>query len=334
MPAVSSGSGEITMSSSRLSSRLATGFSTVFVHAGFGSAAVLGIMAQVGAIGAYRRGDADLPTAIAIFVFSLILTVLGLGFYYFRFAVLPAQQARAERRLAQNPDAPWLIDDDWAARKVVDRGSHTVAIFLWVWSIGWNGICALIWSFNHDKIIAAFDKSWADATMAVIFPVFGLIGILCAVSATVHWWRYGASTLHIDTLPGYLGREFRGRVVARLAVPVPLEVEIICERRFWGRAMRDGDNSLELQTEHIWSKSYPIESDRLMRTSDGLTSIPIDVPLPADRPATSIDEEGVGIRWALAVHTDHERATGPTKSGAPGAMNYTARFLIPVFARA
>jgi hypothetical protein len=321
------------MSSRRISSRLATGFGSVFVHAGFGLAAVLGIMAQVGAIGAYRRGDADLPTAIAIFAFSLILTVIGLGFYYFRYAVFPAQQARAARRLAQNPGAPWLLDEDWAARKVVDRGSRTVAIFLWIWSIGWNGLCALIWSVNRDKIIAAFSESWGDAAVAVLFPMFGLIGVLCAISATVHWWRYGASTLHIDTLPGYLGETFRGRVVARLAVPVPLEVELVCERRFWARAMGRGGRSMELKTEQIWSKSYPIDSDRLMRTPDGLTSIPVDVPLPAGKQGTSIDEEGVGVRWALAVHTDHARASGPVKSAAPGAMNYAARFLIPVFAR-
>lgn len=321
------------MSLWRSKSRLSVGFGSMFVHAGFAFAAVLGVMAQVGIIGAYRRGDADLPSAIAIFVFSLILTVCGVGYYYFRYAVLPAREARDARITALHPDAPWLLDEEWAARKVVDRGSLTVAIFLWVWSIGWNGLCGLIWSINHDKIVAAFQTSWGEAAAAVLFPVLGLIGMLCAVSATLHWWRYGPSTLHIDTLPGYLGDRFRGRVVARLATAVPLEAELICERRFWVRVLKNGDRSMELKTEQVWAKSYPIDSDRLMRMKDGTTTIPIDLPLPSDRPGCDINEEGVGIQWVLAVHTDHERLAKPVQPAAPGAKNYSARFLIPVFAR-
>jgi hypothetical protein len=320
-------------SSRGISARIAETFGTIFTFGGFGFAAVLGIMAQVGVIGAYRRGDADLPTAIAIFAFSLILSVIGVGYFYFRYAVMPMRDARTTRRAALHPDAPWMLDEAWAQRKVTDRASLAVAIFLWVWSVGWNGICAFIWTVNWDKIISAVHESWTDAAFAVVFPLCGLIGVLCAIGATLHWWRYGASTLHIDTLPGYLGDEFRGRIVTRMPSLVPLEVELVCERRYWYWTQSSGRRTREWDTETIWSRAYPIDADRMMRLKDGTTTIPIDVPLPDDKPPCALDEEGAGIQWALAVHTDHERMPKPAQPGAPRAVNYSARFLIPVYAR-
>ncbi|MCK9910559.1 hypothetical protein MXD81_15540, partial [Microbacteriaceae bacterium K1510] len=106
-----------------IAARLTEAFGTAFVVGGFGFAAVLGIMAQIGAIGAYRRGDTDLPAAIAIFVFSLILTVIGLGYFYFRYAVMPVRDARTARRAALHPDAPWMLNEAWAGRTVTDRAS-------------------------------------------------------------------------------------------------------------------------------------------------------------------------------------------------------------------
>lgn len=319
-------------SSRRFSTRIASGFGTIFVVAGFALAAILGIMAQVGIIGAYRRGDADLPTAILIFAFSLILTVIGLGYFYFRYHVVAKRDAWSARQAERNPEAPWLLNEAWAERKVTDHGSLVVAAFLWIWSIGWNGLCAFIYTVNYDKIIAAFHTSWLEASAAVIFPLCGLIGILCAAGATLNWWRYGPSTLHIDTLPGYLGDKFRGHVIARMPSLVPLEAEIICERRLWVRRLRDGKRSQELVTEKVWSSAHPIDAGRLMRTKDGTTTIPIDVPVPAGKPPVDLDDEGGGIQWVLAVRTDHERLPKPA-AGAPPPHRFEARFAIPVYAR-
>lgn len=297
-------------------------------HFGFGMAALLGIIAQVGAIAAFRRGDADLGAMIFCVVLGAVFTAVGLGFYYLRYAVAPRRATREEHRAALHPDAPWMRDEQWAARKVVDRSSLAVTIFLWVWSAGWCGACAFIWSVNHDKIIAAARDSWVDATFAVILALCGLIGVLCAIGATRTWWRYGASNLHIDTLPGYLGDRFRGNVVVRMASPVPIEAEIACERRTW-RWSRDekGRRTKVWSTETIWSQTHPIESSRLMRLRDGTTTIPVDVPLPADQPPCALDEEGAGINWTLYVRTDHERSNGPT------TQRYSAQFLVPVFER-
>ncbi len=99
--------------------------------------------------------------------------------------------ARETRIAAQHPGAPWMLNDAWAARKVVDRSSLAVAIFLWLWSAGWCGACAFIWSVNSDKIIAAARDNWGEAALGALFPIGGLIGVLCAVAATRTWWRNG-----------------------------------------------------------------------------------------------------------------------------------------------
>lgn len=316
---------------SAASSRAGRILGAVVMHLILGSMTLLGILASVGAIGAFRRGDADLATAVICTVVGGVFTAFGLGLYYLHYIDAPARAAREERRAALHPGAPWMLNADWAARKVVDRSSLAVTIFLWIWSAGWCGACAFIWSVNRDKIVAAVRSSWVDAAFAVILPLCGLIGVLCAIGATRTWWRYGASTLRIDTLPGYLGDSFRGGVVVRMPSPVPLEVEIACERRTWHWS-RDskGRRTKKWSTETVWSETYPIETGRLMRLKDGTTTIPIDVPLPDNQPPCALDEDGAGIQWTLYVRTDYERARATPTQPAPG---YNAQFLIPVYAR-
>jgi hypothetical protein len=155
-------------------------------------------------------------------------------------------------------------------------------------------------------------------------PLAGLIGLVCAVNVTRNWWRFGTSTLHIETLPGFLGDRFRGRVEARLAraAALPLEATIACEHLTW-RRVRDSDGhwSKEWRTATVWSATHPIEPERLMRTKDGVV-IPIDLPLPGNQPACALDEEGAGYQWSLSVH-----ATEPT------SPRFSAHFEVPVYGR-
>ena len=193
------------------------------VHLILGFITLMGIAASVGGIAAFNRGETEFAAAIICVVVGGVFTAFGIGLYYLLFFVEPARDAQSARMSAMHPDAAWMLRPDWAARKVVDRSSLAVAIFLWVWSAGWCGACAFIWSVNSDKIIAAARESWGEAALGMIFPIGGLIGVLCAIGATRVWWRHGTSTLRIDTLPGYLGDEFRGSVSVRLPYAIALE---------------------------------------------------------------------------------------------------------------
>ncbi|MEO8422034.1 MAG: hypothetical protein ABI457_12655 [Hyphomicrobium sp.] len=304
--------------------------SSIVVHGILGFATLMGLAASWGGFSAFRRGDTELAGAIICVVVGGVFTAFGVGLYYLLFFAEPARAAQAERMAAQHRGAPWMLRADWAARRVIDRSSLAVAVFLWVWSAGWCGACALIWGVNSDKIIAAARDSWGEALLGMIFPIGGLIGVLCAIGATRTWWRHGASTLHIDTLPAYLGGNFRGSITVHLPEAIALEAEIACERRtyHWVRGSKGGRRK-EWATQKIWSETHPIGTDRLMRFKDN-TTIPIDVPLPADQPPVELDDEGVGIQWALYVRTDYERNT--STAGKP-VTRYAAEFLVPVFAR-
>lgn len=319
------------------STYIAGGFGNLFTNLAFGLMVLLGIAAQLGVMAAWRRGEIDGPQAIFLFAFSVLLTVIGLWFFYTRFVTLPAREQRLARISALHPDEPWLLNEEWAQRKVIDRSSRASAIFLWIWTAGWWGGCALIFGVNSEKILAAVSSSLWHMALAAFFIFCGVVGLIGAVSMTLKWWRYGASTLHIDTLPGYLGGRFRGSVFSRVPENTPLEAEIACERVtvLWVRTPKGGRRK-EVTTEPIWSQSWPLERHRMTRTKDGAVIIPIDAELPNDQPPFEVDEEGAGIRWVLNMRTDFERAakSGQTKPGAPNLERISAQFVIPVYKRA
>jgi hypothetical protein len=302
---------------------------SIVVHLILGFMTLMGIGASLGGIAAFNRGETELAGAIICVVVGGVFTAFGIGLYYLLFFVEPARGAQNARMATLHPDAPWMLQPDWAARKVIDRSSLAVAIFLWVWSAGWCGACTFIWSVNSDKIIAAARESWGEAALGLIFPIGGLIGVLCAIGATRTWWRHGTSTLRLDTLPGYLGDEFSGSVSVRLPYAIALEAEIACERRTYHWVRGSKGRRKEWSTETLWSATYKIPADRLMRFKD-VTTIPINVPLPGDKLPFALDEEGVGIQWTLYLRTDYE--VKPPRPGEPHPR-YAAQFLVPVFAR-
>jgi len=153
-----------------------------------------------------------------------------------------------------------------------------------------------------------------------------------------NWRRYGSPALHIDSLPGYLGDRFTGSVHMRLPESAGVEAVVACERRTyrWVPMMKGGQKK-EWSTETLWSAAHPVGLDRIRRTAEGDVVV-IDVPLPADQPATITDAEDVGIRWSLYLRTPHElsgaaAAVGTVAPEAEPPPPSAAQFVIPVFAR-
>jgi hypothetical protein len=302
--------------------RVANLFGALVMHFFVILATLMGVISVVAGLGAYVRGEADLVGAIFCVVLGAVFSAIAPGFYYLTYVAAPVHAAREARSAALHPGQPWMLRDDWAARKVVDRSSLAVMIFLWIWSGGWCGACAFLWSVNSDKIIAAARDSWGEAVLIVFLPLAGLIGLVCAINATRTWWRYGTSILRIDTLPGILGDRFRGSVLANMPEVVALEALIACERRIWRWTTDEkGRRTKEWRTATVWSETHAIGRDCLMRSKDGV-SIPVEVPLPPDQPACALDDDGAGIQWSLYVRA--VETAGP---------RFSAHFLIPVYAR-
>jgi hypothetical protein len=254
-------------------------------------------------------------------------------FNYFR--------AAAVRHPNPAPGAPpWMQRPDWASRVVVDRTSFRTAAFLSAFCLVWCAACVFIFVFifSRDGSAAGGGTTWGDIFVAVIFPLSAVAAIAYTVAAVRAWRRYGNPALYIDTLPAYLGDRFRGSVTLRLPDRAGLEAIIACERRTyrWVPKMKGGRKK-EWTTEALWSAAHPLDGERIMLTDLG-ASVPVDVPLPADQPATIADAEEAGIRWCLYLRTAHERegtagAAGTVEPESELPPSYAAQFVIPVFAR-
>ena len=237
------------------------------------------------------------------------------------------------------PDAPpWMQRADWAERVVVDRTSFRTAAFLSAFSVVWCAACIFIFIVNHDRSAAGAGTTWGDIFFALIFPLSAVAAVAYTIAAVRAWRRYGNPALYIDTLPGFLGDRFRGSVTLRLPDAAGLEAIIACERRTYRWVPKvKGGRKKEWTTETLWSAAHPIGSDRIRR-DDASATVAIDVPLPAEQPATIADAEEVGIRWSLYLRTAHERnettgAAGTVEPESKPPPSYAAQFVVPVFAR-
>ncbi len=300
-----------------------------------------GVSTQLSVIVAYRRGDMHLSEAMLVLAMAAVITAAGLWHFYHRYVVVAARDAAAARTAALHPDAPWMLNSGWAARRLVDRSSRGAAAFLWIWVVGWWAGSALIFGVNRHEILASL-HTWSGALLALFFVSCGLLALACAVAMTRKWLRFGATSLSIDTLPGYLGDRFRGTVTAKLPDREPaLEAEIACERLTvtWTRTPKGGLRK-DILTEPVWSHSWSLEQSRMARGKDGHIIIPIDVALPADQPQVEIDEEGGGVQWMLYLRDKRAGAAAEKPSGpaaptiGPAELGgFSAEFAIPVYAR-
>ena len=170
----------------------------------FGMVGVMGLLTFYAGLRLLVTGEQHWGVALLVTAMGLVFSSIGLGFFWFQYIKAPVLRARRKAMEARYPGQPWMLRSDWAARRVTDSNLG-VMIFLWVWVTGWWGAILFIWSMNRDKILAAAAASWWEAALGLIFPLAGLAGLLVAVHVTRTWWRYGRSTLRIDTLPGYLG---------------------------------------------------------------------------------------------------------------------------------
>lgn len=298
----------------------------IFVHLLFGIMGFMGVGATMGAVNLLRMGELPAGVAALLVLVGLALIAVCVGFFYHLYVSGPAQKARRDEAIKRFPDQPWMLRPDWASRRITDRASLGVSIFMWIWCAGWWGAIALIWSLNSDKIIAASKVSYGETALAMMFPICGLIGVAVATKMTLHWWRYGNSTLRIDTLPAYLGDHFRGAVAAKLPKrpASPFIVQLVCEEVVWLKRSRGGRTSRERTTNVLHDASFEVAANRVLWSKTGATTIPIDVALPAQKPASDLDDEGNGIVWTLCVRTTDKVDKG---------LGYSSQFEIPVFGR-
>jgi hypothetical protein len=296
----------------------------IFVHGLFAILAILGLLTLNTMIKAWLAGEMPTVEALIFAFFGLFMTVLGAGFFYLGYIGAPRFLGRLEAEREKHRDRPWLVNRQWRARRVVYSTKYT-AWFMWIWCFFWWGILGFLWSVNKDLIIADLQGSWDKAIPTSIPFVAGGIGLLVAFNLTWQRYRYGDAVLLIDTLPGYLGESFRGRVLACVKgrPSEPIGVTLTCgsltsrQRRTAGR-----ETETEWITDELWSNSLDVHPALPIIDSKGRISLPIDIALPSGLPESGHILDDPQIVWKLKI-----------RPGSVLDQALTSEFEVPVFSR-
>lgn len=288
----------------------------------FAGLAVVGMLVVNAIVQAWRAGEAATSEAALFGALGVIMVLVGAGFLYFAYIGAPRFLAGIERRRKKYQDRPWLLNRQWRARRVIHSVKFT-AWFMWFWCLLWWGIIGFLWSVNKDEIVAALGGSWGDAIPAALPFVVGAIALLVAIKMTWQRFRYGDAVLLIDTLPGYLGEHFRGKVLARLAgrPKQPVSLSLTCGSLRSVRRWTGGRLETVWITDPLWSESASLQPTQTLHDRDRVT-LPIDFALPPDLPESGHIADDPQIVWTLKV----------TPGSVPDrALKST--FQVPVFKR-
>ena len=256
--------------------------------------------------------DRTLRPFLLMFQSVFALAFGGVGFGLLFGARIGARKLAAASELERRyPNEPWRWREEWTGGRIKSTNRAT-AYFSTGFAALWNLIAMPI-GFLLPAEIAKGN------TVALVGMLFPLIGIGLAVWAVRSWLtlkRFGVSTLVLQRTPVALGGRLIGAIRVDAAVPVEtaFRVGLTCVEEVRSRG-RDNDSSERL----LWQNEWTLPRARCQITPT-YTSIPIDVPVPADQPPVSAAEATSRIHWRLEV------------SGECPGPDYWSRFDLPVFA--
>ena len=216
----------------------------------------------------------------------------------------------------QYPDAPWRWRDDWA-RGWVRGQSKTQMALAWLMAVPWN-------AFTWSLVVALWGNPDERLILKVLslFCLAGLGLLVWAVRRTLAWFRFGASTLELASVPGVIGGTFEGRIHTRLrARPnAPLQLTLVCHRRQVTRSprARGRPSDLAVRTDVLWQADRSVAVDLLYRGPKGW-SIPVDFHIPFGLEGSDSSNRNDQILWSLVVAAD-----------LPG-IDFRVEFPVPVF---
>ncbi|HZF32135.1 MAG TPA: DUF3592 domain-containing protein [Gammaproteobacteria bacterium] len=243
-------------------------------------------------------------------VFALVFGGVGFGLLFG--ARYGARKLAAANELQRRfPTEPWRWREEWANGRV-KASTRVTAYFAAGFALLWN-LISLPAVFLVPKELAAGNSL---VLVALLFPLIGIGLAVWAVRAWLTVKRFGTSTLVLHRTPIALGGRLVGAIRVETSVPVEraFRVELSCieHRR---SSQRDSDSSERI----VWQNEWTVPRSGCQITPT-YSSIPIDVPVPADQPAASPIDDPNRITWRLDI------------SGECPGPDYWSRFELPVFA--
>jgi hypothetical protein len=257
--------------------------------------------------------DRELRWGMLLFKGMFGLVFGGVGFGLLFGARYGGKKLAAEEKLrARHPDEPWRWRADWASGRIAGS-THTAAYVAIGFAVLWNLVSLPAAVFVPHEIASGNQI----AAIALLFPLIGVGLAAWAIRAWLRLKRFKVATLTLARTPAVLGGRLRGsiRVEAEVPVTADFRLELSCSEE---RVSGSGKNR-ERSERLVWQKEWRVPRHQC-QVSSMLTSIPVDVLLPADQPATTMGDDTPKFSWRLDV-------TGE----CPGP-DFWSRFELPVFA--
>ena len=214
-------------------------------------------------------------------------------------------------QLEQTQDRPWLLNPNWASGRI--SGSNRAAM-LAGWGIG------IVWCLVSSPVLFAIPKELAKGNtlvlLALVFPLIGLGLLGWAATMTTRYWRYGRSSLEMNTLPGVLGGEIRATLVSQKPLPHDAMVRITLRNI---RRTTSGSGKNRSTTERVlWEDSIDVPSAGMTLRPDGY-GLALQLQIPFDAKASDPLASNDCTLWRLLAHADLRGA------------DFSAQFDVPVF---
>jgi hypothetical protein len=221
-------------------------------------------------------------------VFALVFG--GIGFALLIGGRVGFKRLAAARELqARYPNEPWRWRAEWADGNI--RSSERAAAYGAAgFAALWNAIAIPTGFFVWPEI----GKGNYAALAGLLFPLVGAGLVFWAARAWLRAARFKGATLVLQHVPVALGARLRGMI--RVDAPVPaadFRIEISSIEKHRGRG-RSGESTERM----VWQNQWTVPRGRCEITPT-YTAIPLDLPIPADAPATSAMDGADTVAWRL-----------------------------------
>jgi hypothetical protein len=219
--------------------------------------------------------------------------------------------AQERERAARYPGEPWRWRADWADG-AIRSSTRATAYAAAGFALLWNLIAIPAGLFVPGEVA----QGNYPALIALLFPLVGAALAFWAVRAWLQVRRFESATLVLARVPIALGGRLQGAIRVDANVPVTKEfrIDLSCIERVTRRTGKGSETSERIVWQNQWT--IPRERCELMQS---YTSIPLDLPIPAEAPAASTIEDDDRIEWRLDASAE-----------CPGP-DFWMRFDVPVF---
>ncbi len=227
--------------------------------------------------------------------FGLFFACIGAGLI--ALSIFGYRKSRQqEAKVLQNPGAPWLWRDDWAAGRSDGKGIGA-SISLWVFTIFWNAISIPAAVLSWPKLVAGDLK----LLMVLLFPTVGVILTIAAVIGTLRAKRFGKTSFWFASLPLVPGRALSGFIHLKMPIQAThgIDVRLSCVRRV---TTGSGKNRSTVDTV-LWQDEKNVPGE-LMNRAFTEAQVPVDFAIPAEAPVTNTENPDDKVLWILHAQAD------------------------------